>query len=491
MKPLDTVLKQVTLPFDRLRPYQEEDVNTFALYDHCAPFLDLGLGKTIEAILIASYKLIIGEFKHCIVLIPAALTRQWYDTIKGMGPSVTLYAGPPAKRKKLSLGTDFIIMSFQIFQRDYDVLKDIDAYFIVDEATVLCNHTNLIWRMLNGAEIVKHVKVSGRLKPEKQVITYPRINRGSCLLTATPINKPLDAYGLIETKTPGVYSSFGQFERVHVKSVDFFGSPKEYQNLDLLKQNLMINAVRRLASDYLDLPPLVLKLVKYDLSSKHLSMYRKVLRERVMMSTDGELINAQQVMKLYHWAQRLVLNPEYGGYEKEPVGLDILDSIVSSVNKFLCFGNYTITNKKIKKRYDIGAVYGEETPTKQQDYIAEFKTGSLKGLTCHSKSGGYGLDLPMCQHVVFPELPVTPRDFIQSCGRCHRSGQTKTVFAVVLIAMGTIQETLMRKFFDKDDLMAEVVRVDRSLREELTNETVLIEERKTKREVIKELLGEK
>jgi len=487
--PVEIVLEQVKLPFEKLHQYQVEDINRFAVAEHCAPFLDMGLGKTIEAIMIACYKLIMGEFEQCIVLMPAALTRQWHDTIEPMGPSVTLYAGTPAQRRKMKLDTDFLVMSFQIFQRDYERLKDIDAYFIVDEATVLCNHTNLIWRMLNGAEIKKYEKVPGKLKPKEIVINYPRINRGSALLTATPVNKPLDAFGLIETKTPGLYDSFGQFERIHVKEVDYFGSPKEYQNLDMLKENLMINAVRRLATDHLDLPPLVPKLLKYDLDPKHLTMYRKVLKERVMVSTKGKLIDAKQVMKLYHWAQRLILNPEYGGYEKDPVGLEVLDGIVGSVDQFLCFGNYTITNEKIKGRYGIGAVYGKETPARQQKYISAFKAGELKGLTCHPKSGGYGLDLPMCHYVVFPELPYTPRDFIQSCARCFRQGQEQTVFAIVMVAMGTIQETLMTKFFEKDDLMAEVVRTERSLRDDLLGDTVIAEE-KTKKEILKELLGE-
>jgi len=46
-KPVDIVLEQVTLPFEKLHDYQEEDINNFSWCESCGLMLGLGLGKTI------------------------------------------------------------------------------------------------------------------------------------------------------------------------------------------------------------------------------------------------------------------------------------------------------------------------------------------------------------------------------------------------------------------------------------------------------------
>ena len=40
-----------------------------------------------------------------------------------------------------------------------------------------------------------------------------------------------------------MYQNLAQFERIHIKTRDFFNNPTEWQNLDLLQENLMLQAV--------------------------------------------------------------------------------------------------------------------------------------------------------------------------------------------------------------------------------------------------------
>jgi SNF2 family DNA or RNA helicase len=464
--PVEFVLKQVKLPFE-LREYQKEDVNEFAYYENSLLAYDLGLGKTVVATMVAAFKLIQGKFKGCTVLCPAVLVQQWYTFLKACGLDVTAYAGTPKQREKLDINLNFLVMSYQMFQKDYDKLKGLKNFFILDESTNMCNVDNVIFKLLQGGEIRKEVKIPGKLKPEMKVRTFEKINNGCCMLTATPVNKPTDAYGLIKIKTPDVYRNYFQFERIHVGKKDFFGQPTEYQNLDLLKENLFLFGKQRLVTDHLDLPEVIYSTVLYDLSEAHMMLYNKLIDERLLTIGDDVAIDAISAQSLYQWSQRIIVSPELGDLKEDPKVFELLDTLIASVNQFIIFANFVMSNKAFIKRYEIGGVFGAAT-NKDRD-IKDFQEGRLRGLAIHPKSGGCGLNLQNCHTILFPELPITPRDFQQSVGRCHRSGQTNTVVVTVMAARGTIQESLLSKIMDKADLMEEIVDVSSSLRSDLSN----------------------
>jgi len=488
--PVEIILEKINLPFKgKLHDYQVADINRACSEPNFGWWLDLGLGKSVCSAITGAYKLLIENYYSCYVLTPAALVNQWYEVLTKMGLKATIYGGPPKTRAKIDRDVDALIMSFQIFQKDYEILKRDDVYWIVDEGTILCNPNNLLYKMINGGVVEKVKKVPGKLMPETTKTVYPKLNKGISILTATPINKPADAYGLIKTISPGIYENYSQFYRLHVKSEDHFDAPSEYKNLDLLNDNLLFRATRRLTTDHLDLPPLIFKTIVYDLDPKHQALYDKLIDERYIEMEGVESIDALGAGALYNWSQKIVLNPEHMGYEKDPVGVEILDGLVHAVKKYLIFANYRMTNTKIMNRYKIGGIYGDITAKQQQEYIKMFKGGQLHGVTANPKSGGVGLDLPMCQQVFFPELPITPRDLLQSVGRCHRQGQKETVFVTLTVARKTIQESLFKRIIEKDDLMRAVVRAAGALSDDLLANMVM-DEPKTREQVFKELRGE-
>jgi len=485
--PVDVVLEQVKLPF-ALREYQKEDINRLALFDRSGEFADMGLGKTVIAFCIACYKLIKGEFKQCYVVVPASLTRQWYEFITPTGASVVEYTGTPSVREKLDINKNFVIVSYNIFQRDYERLKRDDIFFIFDEATVFCQPQNTMYKLINGGETRKEKKIPGRLKPEIVKKAYPNINRGCVLLTGTPINSPVSAFGLINMKTPGVYSSYYQFERIHVSSKNYFNQPEEYQHMDLLKDNLMLNASRRLITDHIDMPPIVYNTVVYDLSPAHKRLYDKLVSER-MLELDGEvLIDSITAQSLYQTTQQIIISPSIGGLKEEAVIFDLLEVYINQVKQFLIFSNYVTNNQAFMKRFDIGGVFGKVSKAAKDNFIEKFKTGELKGLAIHYASGGFGHNFQNCSSIFFSEMPITPRNFRQCVSRCWRSGQLEKVVVTVFVANGTIQQSLLKKIFDKDELSREIVNESGSLEDLLTSNVK--EAKITKKELMAQLRGE-
>lgn len=489
--PVDLVLQHVKLPFEKLHSYQVEDINRLAPEPSCGLFLDLGLGKTVVSIIIGVYKLLTAEFFSCHVLCPESLITQWVSTLEKMGLKVLAYRGTPTQRSKMDLDYDFVVMSYQIFQKDYARLKDTNAYYIIDEATVMCHTNNLIYKMLQGGTVEKKKKVPGKLKPEIIKTVYEKSHRGMALLSATPVNKPEDSYGLLSILVPEAYRNYTFFSRMHIVKYNYFNQPEEYANLDTIRDYLLKRGTQRLASDHIDLPPIIFKTVEYELSKPHLKLYYKLIEERVLEHEGEIVVNALQASALYNWSQKIILNPEVAvEFKGEPAGLEILDGFVKSVPKGIIFGNYRMTNGKLQERYKCGACYGDISSALKDKYLHDFKNGSLDWMLAHCRSAGVGHDLPMCQHIFFPELPITPRDLRQAVGRCWRQGQEKTVIVTVMVAKGTIQETLLHRLLDKDDLMAEVIATPSVLREDLLGNITKVDSKIKIKDIMKELRGE-
>lgn len=489
--PLDMVLERVKLPFvGSLHPYQTEDINKAIATESFGLYLDLGLGKTTCSILIACGKLLLEDFHSCFVLVPATLITQWMGVLQSMEISCVAYQGSPKERKQINREVDFVVMSHEIFRNDYDILKKTKAYLIIDEATLLCNPQNITHKMLQGGETRKQLPPKpGRIKPEFEVRKFDKFNNGSVLLTATPINKPEDAYGLIKITSPDIYRNYNQFKRIHIASENPFGGVEEYAELPLLMENLLRNASLRHTTDHLELPPIIFKTINYELAPEHKKLYDDLVNKKMLELKTGETIAALDAMKLYHWCQKLILNPDEVGYTGEVVGLDLLDRYIATVKQYIICCNYVMSNDKMMGRYKTGGSYGKVGAKEKSDFIEEFKAGRLKGLTIHPKSGGVGLDLPMCQQVAVPELPVTPRDFRQVCGRVWRQGQKETVVITVFVALKTIQQTLFKRLLDKDDLSREVVRTPSALRGDLLSEVNYDTGVRTRDQLFKDLRG--
>ena len=465
MKPVDEVLKQIKLPF-KLHDYQIEDINKLAKAKSCGCYSAMGLGKTVVGTLIGIYKLLHG-YNTVVVLVPASVQPQWNEFLTSLGVKVCNYKGSPAERKKMDLDADFLLMSYQIYQKDYERLKKVkDPYFLIDEATVMCNRQNLLYKLTTGGLYKKKVKGPGGTINTKK-IQYEAVSESFCLLTGTPINKPTDAYGLIKITSPDTYSSYYRFELAHVDKVDNFGNPLTYKGLDVLNENLRKNAVIREVSGHLDLPEKVYNVVQYDLSPAHLKLYKKVLSEEMIIIDDKIVVDALEANKLYHLAQELVLCPEIAGLESDPAGLELLDTVVGGVKQAIIFNHHTSINSKIMKRYDGGGCFGDITWANQTAFVEKFKAKELKVLVANTKSAGVGLNLQICNQVIFSELPITSRDFRQAEARCWRQGQKERVIVTVLVARKTIQQTLLRKIMERDEVSKQVLRSKKSLREEL------------------------
>jgi len=458
MTPTELALSRYTLPFS-LMPFQVEVIDDLAPLEEEGHYLDMGTGKTCCSTVSALYHKI---ERNCriVVIMPPILLKQWEQWLLSIQPrlSVVRYQGTPAERAAMSLDADFVLVGVQIFKKEYERFynhfKDLDVTTIVDEATIISN-----------------IGTDNHEKIYDFTLGKPRM-----MLTGTPLNNPMDAYGLLKFVAPGIYRNKAQFERIHVKARDFFSNPVEFDKLDLLAENMTVNAKRVLLADVYDqMPQVRYDPITYDLDPKHLKLYRKLAEEELLKLPDGGKIDATQATKLMHALGQIVLN--WGHFAGDPkLESDTVSLVKEKLDelgdgKLLVFAHYRMSvallAEKLKKYHPV-TVNSEVTAKQKERNVQTFiHRPECRVMIAQVKSAGYGLDQlqTVCHSAMYVEPCTSPRDFSQSVARLVRMGQTKPVQVFMTIAEGTLQARAFNNLLKKDEIVNQVIRNKADLRD--------------------------
>lgn len=467
LAPFDLVLRHFKFPdYIKHLPKQVDVINRSCQRPRNGEWLSMGTGKTLVETCIALF-LRINEQRPTVVIMPPNLVPQWGEWLRQITPRVGAplrvveYRGTPAQRRKLQLdGADFVLVGIQIFKKDLDrftawadSMQD-PPHVAVDEATIVANTDS---------------------DQHKDVFDFC-IGSDPDLLTGTPINKPGDAYGLLKFTNPNAYRNKRHFENMHVAQRDFFDNPTEWQNLDSLKEALMVNGERLLLRDLYDNieEPLYIPL-PYDLSDAHYKLYRKLAEEQLLLMPDGGKIDATTVQKLRHALGQIVLNfGHFSGNEKDKsAGLDLIEQKLDELGgeKLLVFADYRLTVAQIVKRFGkvcAGGYNSEATAAEKERIKKRFiNDDSTKIVVLQFISGGKGLNgfQHVCNTALFIEPCLQPRDFHQAVARLARLGQKEKVMAYTATARGTLQVRGFNALLANDSLVNQVIRSDVNLRD--------------------------
>lgn len=453
MTPFEIVLQHYRFPkYITPFPKQIEVINDEADLTREGLWLDMGVGKTFCATVIALYRKI-TKGQRTIVIMPPILIPQWAKWLCSISPSphVVAYRGTPKQRAELDMDADFLLVGIQIFKKDLVRIKSHfqgqDPVVILDEATFAANP---------GTD------------NHDQVFDFCR-GRTAILLSGTPANKPSDAYGLIKFTAPGTYRNKRHFENLHVADRDFFGNPRTWQNLDVLRSNLLINSKRLLLEDiYPDIEEPLFVPVEYQLEDDHYKLYRRLSEEELLKLPDGGKIDATTVQRLRHALGQIVVNHDHFSGDPKAVsaGLKLIEEKLDELGdgKLVVFADYRMTVSQIVRRFahvDARAINSEVSETRKQANLEAFKSDpACRLLVVQFVSGGKGLDglQHVCNHCLFIEPCQQPRDFHQAVARLKRLGQTRKVVVYLGVAQGTLQVRGAANLLNNDDTLNLVVR---------------------------------
>ncbi len=434
--------------------YQEETVRKVMKSFRGRALLadEVGLGKTIEALMILKEYVLRGMVKSALILVPSTLVDQWNEELPAKfklffssTQEAAFHSGDPDFwSRPYVLASINVAKSPKNFplvaQREWDLV-------IVDEAHHLKNRNTLNWKIVNNLK-----------------------KRFLLLLTATPVeNNLMELHNLVTLLKPGQLKTAAEFKREFMTS----GDPTDPRNREALKAllgEIMVRNTRALAN--IGIPPRFAQTVKVESLEPERRLYESISGiVRNVNKTDG----AGRRLLLKHLLEQAGSSPlavalSLSRILREPDGLSfyteeiqeayercrsledhsknrvLLKLIKSSQEKMIVFVKYlgtleSIANFLDRQKIPYARFHGKMDSLEKEEQIKRFRDN--KGILVTTEIGAEGRNLQFCSQMVNYDLPWNPMRIEQRIGRIHRIGQEKEVMIYNLCAEGTIEEKIL------------------------------------------------
>ena len=451
--------------------YQRRAIEKIMATPAVGLFLQMGLGKTVIS-LTAVKRLIYEEFEVSRVLVIAPL-KVAEDTWSREGAKWDHLKG--LKIAKI-LGT--------AKQRTAAAKSDADIYVV--------NRENVAW--LAGLYPAKRWRWDMVIIDELSSFKSNQAERFKALRRVRPFMRRV--VGLTGTPNPNGYMdlwaeiflldmgerlgrTIGSYRRMYFRPGKGNGYVT-YEWLLLPEADRAIQAkiaditVSMLAEDYLKLPERIDNEVRVALGPEARAAYRRMERERVLELEEETVTaaTAAAVMgKLLQLSGGAVYDDEGGWAEFHDEKTKALKEIIDTAGgPVLVFYGYRHERERLMKALG-GTEEGKTTSSvspsashlplkgkaprvrelKRAEDITEWNEGKIPVLIAHPASIGYGLNLQAGGHViVWYSLPWSLELYQQANARLHRQGQGEAVIVNHLIAVGTVDEQVMKSLKAKD-----------------------------------------
>lgn len=420
---------------------------------------EMGLGKTVQAIGVVNND---PRLKNIVIVCPASLKLNW---AKELGkwcsrPAFVRVLAPKGDQK--TVGDPFeaeisvMVVNYDIIDKVLKVLPKRVDLLVADEAHYVKNQNT------KRSDALREIAKNSRKK---------------LFLTGTPIlNRPIELWNILDTLQPGAWGSmqdFGiRYANGHKRFVgngrviwNFKGS----SNLDELHEKLRRNImVRRLKKDVLtDLPDKIRQIVPLDVTYKEKSTTAqqsakiKKLWEKAQKANSDEAyhaaiqdldkevqINFEDLARVRHEIAQ----------QKAPHVAQFVKDMLENVDKVVVFAHHKDVVKHLAKAlepFGVVTLTGETAATKKQEAVERFqKDEKTRVFVGNILAAGAGHTLTRAQHVVFAELDWVPGNVKQAEDRCHRIGQTDTVFVYHLVVDNSIDVILANTIVGKLEVEA-------------------------------------
>ncbi len=449
--------------------HQTDLLNRLLRFDRYGVYDEPGCGKTLPTMAAVIYNGLIGN--KLAVVMPPALLFQIQNTLRAVFRGadrhiswVCLNKGP-AQRDKLigewkanpAATPEIVLMSYQIFKKEWNRLDGLLVGLVCDEAQALCNPQTANYRSAK--------QFLGR--PGEKLF-WP--------MTGTPIpNELIDAYGLISLVTPDAYASFDQFDRMHCTYKNVrpksggrgFPVRTGYLWTERIQQALFASARRVLRSHVLDVDDPQFVPMAVELHKKHRDLYRRIIRQRWVQK--GEVrIEANNQQRLRQMVLQCVANPHMYSETKVESALEewlfqLFDTVNVKQNKMVVAFHYQETGDHLYRTLkeaglNPAIVYGGQYKTTVEKAMAAFDNDpTCRVMLVQPASGGAGLDMQRASHLMaLYEPPSTPGALDQLIARICRGGQTEPVSIFYPQVLGTAMIARFENCIDKKQRSDEI-----------------------------------
>ena len=468
-----------TYPFKN-KPFvhQQAYLQRFWEYPVAALFADMGTGKSFMLINNVAMLYDKGKLNGFLIVAPKGVYRNWFDTeIPKHLPlhvvyRMALWSASPRKAEQKAMDELFTVTE------DLKILvMNIEAFSTV-KGTAYAKRFLLVHNAMMAVDESTTIKTptSARSKNTEKVGRGARFRR---ILTGSPVTKsPMDLYQQCAFLSDNCLdvSSYYVFQARYAVTVErqlnthTFKQIVGYRRLDELKEKLDRFAFRVKKEECLDLPDKLYIKREVDLTPEQQKAYNE-MRTLALAQISGGLVSTvnalTQLMRMHQIVCGHVKLDDGTVIDLPNKRLDELLSVVEETDgKLIIWANYRHDIEAIKlalsKEYGMNAVgmyYGDTDMDERKRVLEEFQNpdSGMRFFVGNPSTGGYGLTLTAASTMVYYSNSFDLEKRLQSEDRAHRIGQTKNVTYIDLIAVGTVDEKIVKALRAKIDIATQVL----------------------------------
>lgn len=453
-----------------VRPFkhQIQSVEDFIKSDYShALFWDVGVGKTLAALMCFDYARHIKKAEQLLVLAPVSLIdNAWGDDVR----KFTNLSYSNLNKGKI-IDTPICIVNLESFiskrKLPYilDWCKSRPTMCVIDESSRIkshkakCSTTVLDARTIFTASLV----LSGTPAPNDESEYWTQM----CFLSDNifPANFfafrhryftlsrgsfAMQSKGLSKKELGQLMKKGFKYKLLPSKRESFFGKMSPY--VSWIKKD-----------DVLDLPDQIDEVRTVELGPEQRKKYNQ-MKYKLVTEMQGEDVVAQVALAKLTRLRQIV-----SGFSKSDEGnivvlkenpkLSELKASLEDIgpHQVMIFAEYHKEIDDIKSMLGSAAGVLDGRTDDKTDVIQKFKNNDIQYLICHPLSGGVGLSFNDCDYSIFYSMSYSSENYLQCRGRIMRANKKNNATYIHLIASGTIDEIILNCVRDKRDKM-EIIR---------------------------------
>lgn len=434
-----------------LHPYQTRAVQFLVEHPEAGLFMDPGLGKTITTLTAIADLLAAGAVRRVLVVGPPRVVATvwgreadlWEHTahLRVLVLTGTADQRHQALREHLATAEVVCVSYGLLTWLHHTVKRELWDWVVIEESSQVKNHQTKRWR----------------------AVAYTALTaKRRTLLTGTPTPKSLaDLWGQVSLADLGKRfgrSPHGFLARYFVQTgTGWLLKPDSRQALTAKLKDFAM-ALR--AKDYLDLPALIETDVPVIMPASAWETYEELAQAFQAELEDGLVIDVANagVMagKLQQVAQGCLFTDALGTWsELHRAKLEAVADLVAELQGEPVLIAYWFKHDLARLRGlfpEAPVLGGSLSQTRLNDLIDRWNRGEIPVLLLHPASAAHGLNLQAGgRHLIWMALPWSWELWTQATARLYRQGQTRPVMVYRVVAVGTIDERILRVLADRQD----------------------------------------
>lgn len=390
---------------------------------------DPGTGKTLCVI-----ETVRQRRRRTLVFAPKSILQpSWGNDIEKFAPDTTYaIAYADNRQEAFESGAKIVITNIDAavwVAKNKHLLKDFET-LVIDESTAYKSPTS---------------------QRSKAMVEIAKMFDYRIALTGTPTpNGIIDIWHQIKILDDGAHlgGSFWKFRSMTHNAIPRgqFTDWVEREGINDAVFGLISDmSIRFKLEDVIDMPERVVTDISFDLSPKHLALYRKMKTDMILHLKSNTVTAVNKAVLAAKLAQ-VASGAVYGdtGYEAlSPERYELILDLIEQRDQCVVAFHWghqrdILTDLAAKRGVTFAVIDGEVSSKDRTEAVAAFQAGMVKVIFAHPASASHGLTLTKGTTTIWASPTYNAEHFEQFNARIYRAGQTKRTETILISAAGTI-----------------------------------------------------